>query len=468
MNEQISESILPTIPSEYSPERKLWFEGPNYTADAIVIDPTAEQILLIQRKDTNEWALPGGFIDEEDTTPLAAAIREAEEEATISLDGEAHLVFRGIVDDPRNTKAAWIETSAYLFLAPSTTEVVGNDDAHAAKWHSLAELPKLYASHRTIVERALHHLASTHLIETLATPDTLTVIEAGHMEYTKTICTKDEQAVFVKQHDPLLFTDTERAERSHTYLEKEAATLAHLRQHNFQHIPTHSLLHNNALLMEAFPTDADWYWRAHQEHLETYITDTLAAFRILEAMPLAADSFPIEPSYESFRSEGWHSFTSETMTLLEQRLVDFAPRLSELSQQSARMLLNDLQQLQREATQSRSTPEFVFCHHDIRQSNIAWHPEKGSRLVDWSWAGIGERGSDSTSFLIDLAKSGHDISPYYKHLNSHHCLTLIGFWLAHSTWPSHKDDTVRFQQFLSAVSAYEVYAACFGARGSGV
>ncbi len=58
----------------------------------------------------------------------------------------------------------------------------------------------------------------------------------------------------------------------------------------------------------------------------------------------------------------------------------------------------------------------------------------GTKLIDWK-AGLDLRiGSDITSLLIDLHKSGYNISNYYKEINLDHCLTLMGFWLNHATW----------------------------------
>lgn len=447
---------------EHSVERKLWFEGPNYTADAVIIDEEAAKILLIQRGDTGEWALPGGFVDASDDSAYNAAIREAQEEAGIHINGYSPLIFRGIVDDPRNSLAAWIETSAYLFAASSATEITSGDDAQDAQWHDTAHLPELYASHQTIVERALDHLAGKQLIDTFTSPETITAIDAGHMEYNKFIFQKDGTAVFAKQHDIQNFTDIDRAQHSYEYLEKEALTMAHLRRHGFSAIPERSVLYVDTLSMDALQEEAGWKWRAEPDSIDAYITDSLAIFRALEATPVPADSFSIEPSYESMRTEGWWTFTDETVAQLEQRLRQFAPRLTEASRATAQQLLDEINDLHQSATAPRTTSHFVFCHHDVRQSNLAWHPEHGSKLVDWSWAGLGEPNSDSTSFLIDLAKSGHDISAYHEHINPHHCLTLIGFWLAHSTWPAHKDDTVRFQQFVSALSGYEVLKALEG------
>jgi ADP-ribose pyrophosphatase YjhB (NUDIX family) len=440
-----------------APERKLWFEGPNLTADAIIIDPVANKILLIQRSDTGEWALPGGFIDAGDTSSYEAAIREAKEETTITIDGHAPLVFRGIVDDPRNDETAWIETSAHVFTVDHhATNASGSDDAQVAAWHDIADLPPLYASHQMIVERGLDHLEGSKLIETFSSPDSLTHVDGGHMEYGKFIFEKNRQAVFAKQHNPERFSDPKKADRSFTYLEKEARTMAHLRQHGFTHLPERSILHIDTLAMDALPPESGWQWQADPVTLDTYIEDALKSFSYLETMPIPADSFDIEPSHISFATEGWLSLDDPSIKILKHRLHEFLPRLTTTSQATAHALLADLPSLIKLGRQPRIIDQLVFCHHDVRQSNLAWHPEHGSKLVDWSWAGVGEPGSDITSLLIDLHKADHDVSPYYDQINAQHCLTLLGFWLGHSTWPYRGDDTVRFQQFVSALSAYDI------------
>lgn len=438
-----------------TPERKLWFDGPNYTADAVVIDHETTSILLIQRRDTGDWALPGGFVDADDTSALVAAQREALEEAAITLPETAPLIFRGIVDDPRNSDTAWIETSAYLFEVSFAPAVQAGDDARGAKWYSLANLPLLYASHEAIISRALEHLAHKHLTEVVQQPESSVIIDAGHMEYEKSVHRKNDAVVFAKKHDPRRFTDNERADRAYHYLEKEARTMTHLRQAGFSAIPQQSVLTTDALLMEALEEQDGWHWKAPTTQFDDYVASALTAFQQLEQSPQPADSFAIDPSYESLRLEGWQSLDRAMHTQLEQRLQQFAPRLTQAALTTATELLENIERLRHEALQPHSVERFVFCHHDIRQSNLAWHPEHGTKIIDWSWAGLGEPGSDSTSFLIDLAKAGHDISPYQEHINPAHCLTLIGFWLAHSTWPAHGDDTVRLQQFVSALSGYE-------------
>ncbi len=438
-------------------KRELWYDGPNYTADAVIIDPAAANILLIKRKDTGDWALPGGFIDKTDSSGYHAAIREAEEEASMRVGGYAPRIFKGIVDDPRNSEHAWIETEAFLFHASSEIPVNGKDDATDAQWHSLASLPPLYASHQAILERALDTLDGQNLVEAFTMPDAFTRVDGGHMEYEKYIFEKDGQAVFCKQHREENFSDIEKSEHSFLYLQKEASILSHLRIHNFPAIPYQSTLHVDALAMTALSPNNGWCWKANEDSLQSYINDAFRTFEQLEQVTPPLDTFPIEASYATFRREGWQAIDTSTREKLSSRFFDFAPRLHDQTRQSAHALFDDLRQLQQDAHLPHSPENLVFCHHDIRQSNIAWHPDYATKLVDWSWAGYGEPGSDITSLLIDLHKSGHDISPHLHRINPHHCLTLIGFWLAHSTWPYRGDDTVRFQQFTSAVSAYELY-----------
>ncbi len=137
-----------------TPERQLWFEGPNYTADAVVINLAREEILLIQRSDTGDWALPGGFLNQGESA-LEAARREAKEETGTSLSTEGVLIYRGIVDDPRNTDSAWIETAAFIFTIHEPLEINAGDDAINVSWVPLTKLPPLYASHKAIVGTAL-------------------------------------------------------------------------------------------------------------------------------------------------------------------------------------------------------------------------------------------------------------------------------------------------------------------------
>lgn len=74
-------------------------------------------------------------------------------------------VYKGYVDDPRNTDNAWMETIAYNFHDESG-EVVGQlklqagDDAVGVRWIDIDSTIRLYASHSNIVENVAKKLKS--------------------------------------------------------------------------------------------------------------------------------------------------------------------------------------------------------------------------------------------------------------------------------------------------------------------
>lgn len=144
--------------------------GPNNAADPIVIavsEDGARKILLIRRKDTQEWALPGGMVDPGEHVSITAK-RELEEEAGINLaDIPAVEVARGYVDDPRNTDNAWMETVASCMILDYTPEPHAGDDADDSMWFDLTDIKSLheatgglYASHGQLIQQALDKLAA--------------------------------------------------------------------------------------------------------------------------------------------------------------------------------------------------------------------------------------------------------------------------------------------------------------------
>ena len=66
------------------------------------------EMLAVQRRDNGQWAIPGGMVDKGEEVSKTLA-RELEEETGVVLDmGTGRLIYRGYVDDPRNTDNAWM------------------------------------------------------------------------------------------------------------------------------------------------------------------------------------------------------------------------------------------------------------------------------------------------------------------------------------------------------------------------
>lgn len=73
---------------------------------------------------------------------------------------EGETVYKGYVDDWRNTDNAWMETVAYNFhdedgSTVGALKLHAGDDAVGVRWVDIASTIKLYASHEGIVKEVL-------------------------------------------------------------------------------------------------------------------------------------------------------------------------------------------------------------------------------------------------------------------------------------------------------------------------
>jgi len=77
---------------------------------------------------------------------------------------QGRVIYRGYVDDPRNTDHAWMETTAkHLHLSGEISErmnLQAGDDAQAVRWLplTLESMLGLYASHCTLIIKTLAEL----------------------------------------------------------------------------------------------------------------------------------------------------------------------------------------------------------------------------------------------------------------------------------------------------------------------
>jgi len=90
------------------------------------------------------WALPGGFVEMEETVETAV-VRELEEETYLKVEGLKQLhTFSELGRDPRGRT---VSVTFYGTTPFENSEVKGGDDAADAKWFSLNNLPKLAFDH---------------------------------------------------------------------------------------------------------------------------------------------------------------------------------------------------------------------------------------------------------------------------------------------------------------------------------
>ncbi|MEU5112035.1 NUDIX hydrolase [Streptomyces longwoodensis] len=125
-----------------------------YTADVVAMTPNGS-VLLIERggpPHQGAWALPGGHVDEGETSRDAAA-RELLEETGVSVAAR-DLVQVGVFDQPGRDPRGRYVTVAYLARVPADTQIVAGDDARTTRWWPADRLPPLAFDHADILTAA--------------------------------------------------------------------------------------------------------------------------------------------------------------------------------------------------------------------------------------------------------------------------------------------------------------------------
>ena len=124
------------------------------TVDAVIIKKmTDNQLLLIKRE--NEpfqdcWALPGGFVDENEDLEVAAK-RELEEETQIKIDSLQQF---GAFGKPFRDPRGHMISVAYFGEVSGNTIAIASDDAKEVAWFPVNKLPNLALDHQDIIEKA--------------------------------------------------------------------------------------------------------------------------------------------------------------------------------------------------------------------------------------------------------------------------------------------------------------------------
>lgn len=152
--------------------KKQWASSPYpptfSTVDSVVV--ASGHVLLIQRgalPGKGLWALPGGFLDPNETQ-LQGALRELREETRLKVPVE---VLQGSIfadetfDDPNRSLRGRTVTRCFGFKLKDNMDlpkVKGSDDAAIARWFTLAEVARMqdvmYEDHYHILQKLISRL----------------------------------------------------------------------------------------------------------------------------------------------------------------------------------------------------------------------------------------------------------------------------------------------------------------------
>jgi hypothetical protein len=309
-------------------------------------------------------------------------------------------------------------------------------------------------------------------METLTTPVNenerqIISVDGGHMFYDKCIVRGPEHPpLFIKGFNKTLFTDYTAAESTKQLLIQEANAYDSLKGTGYKFLPDDVAYDRKSdiLYMTAHMPQDGWLWDLPDDHAlqQQYVSDVLQALKTLECIP-AKVLIPTDrqQSLDELYNEGWNLLRSPRVRKkVADRLAyfrsDFYPHVQSGVEQITDFLQEETFDFAHSLVRNYvALPRPSVAHFDARQSNIAWHPDHGAKLVDWSWASAAPLGADRTMFIIDIFKAGLDVSGLVDyHLEPNYALLQMGHWLARGARQSSPgDNNVRFHQMASAVSA---------------
>lgn len=142
----------------------------DYSSVAVTVDlavftirNNALSILLIQRgghPEMGKWALPGGFVNTDESLD-SAAYRELQEETHISLN-EGYLEQLKTYGSPTRDKRGYVTSVAYVALVPKMDSPEAADDADDARFFSVEDVLSdefnLAFDHQTIIKDGLERV----------------------------------------------------------------------------------------------------------------------------------------------------------------------------------------------------------------------------------------------------------------------------------------------------------------------
>lgn len=138
---------------------KYTYEYPkaSNTVDAIIISQKEKKLLLIKRLNQpfkDFWALPGGFIEMEETI-LESVKREVLEETSLT-----NLKFKefGFYGDPGRDPRGRTISMIYYAYCDQPELAIANDDAKALAWFDFNSLPDLAFDHAKIIKEFLNKI----------------------------------------------------------------------------------------------------------------------------------------------------------------------------------------------------------------------------------------------------------------------------------------------------------------------
>ena len=301
----------------------------------------------------------------------------------------------------------------------------------------------------------------------------ITPVSGGFSLNRRALVSSGDRTIFVKEVDASLLSD--EGERELGWLKKDYAVTRLLQKTYPQYVADWTELADDGyvLMTSSYASSDGWLWQPPTDNsvAERYISTVITAVRELEKIKLPQElieELQLQPfvARELGLDDGIDQIIADAD--IRRRLIDnyqkLLPNQLEINQRRCQAIIgllekrDELIDISARAKEFAKQTEDCFNHSDVRSDNLAFNPQTGElKLVDWNWASYAPQGSGATEFLVDMARHGHDVTPWLGELNAEMLASFVGFFLTRSLKPPLKPgDNLRQMQALSAAVAYDL------------
>ena len=301
----------------------------------------------------------------------------------------------------------------------------------------------------------------------------ITPVSGGFSLNRRALVSSGDRTIFVKEVDANLLSD--EGERELGWLKKDYAVTRLLQKTYPQYVADWTELADDGhvLMTSSYASSDGWLWQPPTDNsvAERYISTVITAVCELEKIKLPQElieEMQLQPfvARELGLDDGIDQIIADAD--IRRRLIDnyqkLLPNQLEINQRRCQAIIELLEKRDELIDISARVKEFAkqtedcFNHSDVRSDNLAFNPQTGElKLVDWNWASYAPQGSGVTEFLVDMARHGHDVTPWLGELSAEMLASFVGFFLIRSLKsPLKPGDNLRQMQALSAAVAYDL------------
>ena len=301
----------------------------------------------------------------------------------------------------------------------------------------------------------------------------ITPVTGGFSLNRRALVSSGDRTIFVKEVDVNLLSD--EGERELGWLKKDYAVTRLLQKTYPQYVADWTELADDGyvLMTSSYASSDGWLWQPPTDNsvAERYISTVITAVCELEKIKLPQElieEMQLQPfvARELGLDDGIDQIIADAD--IRRRLIDnyqkLLPNQLEINQRRCQAIIellekrDELIDISVRAKEFAKQTEDCFNHSDVRSDNLTFNPQTGElKLVDWNWASYAPQGSGVTEFLVDMARHGHDVTPWLGELSAEMLASFVGFFLIRSLKsPLKPGDNLRQMQALSAAVAYDL------------